>query len=241
MIATIINAVLILLGGALGLLLKNKISPHFSSAIVSALGLCVIGMGVTGLIGTNNTLCIIICMVVGTLIGEWVKIEGRMVLAGERLRTVLIRDEKGSRFAEGFVSTTILYCVGAMSVNGALEAGLNHNYSILLSKSVIDFLTSITFAAAFGVGAICAAFPVLVYQGAITLLAQRLGPSLSEAVILEMSAVGGAIVMGIGFNMLGLRKEKLRVGNMIPAIFLPIVYLPLEDWITSLFYRLTGG
>jgi len=232
-IATIFNVVMILLGGILGLLLKNKISPRFSSAIVSALGLCVIGMGITGLTGTNNTLCVIICMVAGTLIGEWVKIEGRMERAGERLRAALTRGEEGSRFAEGFVSTTILYCVGAMSVNGALEAGLNQNYSILLSKGVIDGLTAITFTAAFGVGAICAAVPVLVYQGAITLLAQRLGPHLSDAVILEMSAVGGAIVMGIGFNMLGLRKEKLRVGNMIPAIFLPIVYLPLAGWITS--------
>ena len=235
MIATFINAGLVLLGSIIGLLFKKYISDRFSSVITQALALCVLVIGITMAIQTADTLCVILCMVLGTLLGEALKIEQRLDGAGEFLRRKLIRTEgSSSRFTEGFVTATLLYCVGAMAITGSIEAGLNHNYGIIVSKGVIDGVTSITFAAAMGVGVAFSILPLILYQGAITLLASVVGPYLGEAVILEMSAVGGIAIIGIACNMLGVTKTKIKVGNMLPAIFLPIAYIPFSQWLSSL-------
>ena len=152
---------------------------------------------------------------------------------GELLRRKLIKGGGNSRFVEGFVNATVLYCVGAMSINGAIAAGINGDYSILISKSVMDMVSSITFAAAMGIGVPFAVIPILLYEGGLTLLAGVVGPYLSAAVITEMSAVGGAIIVGIGLNLLGASKEGIRVSNMLPAIFLPIAYVPLANWVAA--------
>lgn len=234
MIATLINVALILLGSLLGLLFKNRISPRFASGITFALGLCTLGIGITGMISTADTLCVIVCMVAGTLLGELIDIEKRMDAVGGLLRRKLIRGESGSRFVEGFVTASVLFCVGAMAINGAMAAGMNGNYDILISKSVMDGVTAITFSAAMGVGVAFSALPILVYEGGMTLLFGLVGRQIDPAIVNEMSAVGGTIIVGIGINMLGLPKEKLRVGNMLPAIFLPLLYLPLRDWLAGL-------
>lgn len=234
MIATVINVVLILLGSCLGLVFKNRISACFASSITFALGLCVLGIGISSMIGTADTLCVIVCMVIGTLLGELINIEKRMDSVGTLLRNKLIRGESNSRFVEGFVNCSVLFCVGAMAINGSMEAGMNGNYDILISKAVIDGVSSITFAAAMGVGVAFAAIPILFYQGGLTLIFSAVGQGMDPAVVTEMSAVGGTIIVGIGINMLGLPKEKLRVGNMLPAIFLPLAYLPLRDWLATL-------
>jgi hypothetical protein len=135
---------------------------------------------------------------------------------------------------EGFVTATVVYCVGAMAINGSIAAGLNHDYGTLVSKSVIDGVSAITFASAMGIGVAFSVVPILIYEGGITLLAGVVGPYLSTAVITEMSAVGGAIIVGIAFNLMDLGKEKIRVGNMLPAIFLPILYVPLSAAISAL-------
>ena len=228
MIATIINAGLILLGSILGLLFKNRISPRLVSGLTFALGLCVLGIGVTGMIGTGDTLCVIVCMVIGTLLGEAVDIEKRMEGLGELLRRRLIRGEGNSRFVEGFVTASVLFCVGAMAINGAMAAGMNGDYAILISKSVIDGVMAITFAAALGVGVAFSALPILAYEGGLTLIFAAVGRAMDPEVVAEMSAVGGTIIVGIGINMLGLSRERLRVGNMLPAIFLPLAYIPLS-------------
>ena len=237
MIATVINAALVLVGSILGLLLKNKISDRFSSVVTQALALCVLSIGISMAVGTQNTLCVIICMVLGVMLGEALKIEDRLDGAGEFLRRKLIKNEGGSssRFTEGFVTATLLYCVGAMAITGSIEAGLNHNYSIIVSKGVIDGVTSITFAAAMGIGVAFSILPLMIYQGAITLLAAVVGPYLPPEVITEMSAVGGIAIMGIAVNMLNVPNLKIKVGNMLPGIFLPIAYIPLVNWISSLF------
>lgn len=234
MIATIVNVALILLGSALGLIFKNRISARFASGLTFALGLCVLGIGVTSMISTADSLCVIICMVVGTLLGEAIDIEKRMDGVGELLRRRLIRGESNNRFVEGFVNASVLFCVGAMAINGSMEAGMNHNYDIIISKSVIDGVTSITFAAAMGVGVAFSALPILLYQGGLTLIFSMVGQGIAPAVVTEMSAVGGTIIVGIGINMLGLPKEKLRVGNMLPAIFMPLAYIPLSQWLGNL-------
>ena len=235
MLATLINVALILLGSILGLLFKNLISEKLSVVLTSALALCVLGIGINGMIGTKDTLCVIICMVIGTLIGEAVDIERRLEGAGELLRRKLVKGNDTSRFTEGFVTASLLYCVGAMAITGSIEAGLNQNYSILISKGVLDGVSAISFAAAMGIGVAFSSIPLFIYQGGITLLASVVGPYLGQAVITEMSAVGGTIIVALGINMLGLGKDRIKAGNMLPAIFLPIVYVPLVEWISKLF------
>ena len=235
MIATFINAGLVLLGSILGLLLKNRISDRFSSVVTHALALCVASIGISMAIGTANTLCVIICMVLGVMLGELLKIEDRLDGAGEFLRRKLVKGEGGnSRFTEGFVTATLLYCVGAMAITGSIEAGLNHNYGIIVSKGVIDGVTSITFAATMGIGVAFSVIPLTIYQGAITLLATVVGPYLPAEVITEMSAVGGIAIMGIAINMIGIPNLKIKVGNMLPGIFLPILYIPIANWLSTL-------
>ena len=234
MIATIVNVVLVLLGSILGLVFKNRISSRFSATLTSALGLCVMCIGVTSMIGTNDTLCVIVCMVAGTLLGEALRIEDRLEGIGDVLRHRLLRQGGSSRFVEGFVNATVLFCVGAMAINGSMEAGMNQNYDILISKGVIDGVTSITFAAAMGIGVAFSVVPLFLYQGGLTLIFSVVGQAMDPLVVTEMSAVGGTIIVGIALNMLGLPKEKIRVGNMLPAIFLPLGYLPLAGWLGGL-------
>lgn len=229
MVATVINVCLVLVGSLLGILFKNKISARFAEILTCALGLCVLGIGVSSMIGTQDTLCVILCMVAGTLLGEGLNIERRMDSLGEILRRRLIRGQGNSRFVEGFVTASVLFCVGAMAINGSMEAGISQKYDILISKGVIDGVTAITFAAAMGVGVAFSAVPLLLYQGGLTLIFAAVGQGMPQAVITEMSAVGGTIIVGIALNMLGLPKEKIRVGNMLPAIFLPILYIPLAE------------
>ncbi len=238
MIATIINAALVLVGSIIGLIFKNKISDRFSAVITQALALCVLGIGISNVLASTDTLCVIICLVLGTLIGELLKIEERLDGAGEFLRRKLIKQESNSRFTEGFVTATLLYCIGAMAITGSIEAGLNHNYSIIISKGVIDGVTSISFAAAMGVGVAFSIIPLMIYQGAITLLATVVGPYLGEIVIAGMTATGGTLIMGLAVNMLNIPNVKIKVGNMLPAIFLPIAYYPVLNLIQQLIAKL---
>lgn len=235
MIATIINAGLVLLGSIIGLLFKNRISDCFATVITQALALCVLGIGISNVLKSSDTLCVIICLVLGTVIGEALRIEDRLDGAGEFLRRRLIREQGNSRFTEGFVTATLIYCIGAMAITGSIEAGLNHNYSILISKGVIDGVSSITFAAAMGVGVAFSVIPLTIYQGAITLLATVVGPYLGDAVIAGMTATGGTLIVGLAINMLNIPNVKIRVGNMLPGIFLPIIYIPIVNWLGTLF------
>ena len=233
MLATYINCALVLAGSILGLLLKGKIGPRFMSAMHSAMALCVLGIGITSAIKTEHTLCLIICIVVGTCLGVALRIEQRLDSLGGWIKRRVVKKGDSSKFTEGFVTASLLYCVGSMAVMGSIEAGINHNYSILVSKGVIDGVTSISLAATTGVGVAFSVVPLLLYQGGLTLLAGLVGPLLSDMMVLEMSAVGGTIILGIGFNML-FPEKHIPVGNMLPAIFLPIAYLPLVELLGTL-------
>ncbi len=234
--ATFINAALVLLGSVIGLVFRGKIPPRFTQLITAALGLCVLVIGVDAALDTADTLCVIVCMVVGTVLGELIDIERHMDGVGEFLKARLAaKGEGNARFSEGFVSASVLFCVGAMAINGSLAAGLRGDWSIIVSKGVIDGVTSISFAAAMGVGVAFSVIPLILYQGGLTLLAGAVGPYLSPELVAEMSAVGGLLIIGIAVNMLGLGKEKIKVGNMLPAIFLPIAYLPLREFLAGLF------
>lgn len=231
MYATFINAGLVLVGSLVGLLFHQRISARLTRALNSALGLCVLGIGVSAVIGTKNTLCMILCMVVGTLLGEAVKIEDRLDGLGVLVQNKLMKGGGGDRFSEGFMNAFLLYCAGAMAITGSLNAGLTGDGTLLISKGVIDGVTSVTLASAMGVGVAFSAVPMVLFQGGMTLLASVAGPYLDPAVITEMGAVGGVLIVGIAINVLGLGREKIRVGNMLPAIFLPALYVPLAAWL----------
>jgi len=239
MIATIINCLLIVLGSACGLLLKGKLPQRFLTVLTQALGLCVVGIGMTSAIATKNTLCVVVCLVIGTILGEAINIEKRLDTVGESLRKKFEKNATGSStFTEGFVSASVLFCVGAMAIVGSINAGIHGDYAVLISKSVIDGVTAVSMTSVLGIGVAFSALPILLYQGGLTLLAGLVAPFLQQAVITEMSAVGGCIIVGIGLNMLDLPKDRLRVGNMLPAIFLPLVYLPLASYLTQIFHNL---
>ncbi len=233
--ATIINCALILLGSFFGLLLKNKISRRFTDTITQGLGLCVLGIGITSAIATENTLCVIVCMVLGTLLGEALKIEDRLDTLGDLLKAKFAKEGDSGNFTQGFVTASLLFCIGAMAVVGSIDAGIRGDYSIIISKGVIDGVSAISFAAAMGMGVAFAAVPVLLYQGGLTLLAGVVGGFLSTAVITEMGATGGAIIIGLGINMLELGSRRIKVGNMLPAIFLPLLYLPVSQALIGYF------
>ena len=213
----------------------NKINEKFTKAVISALALVTILIGLSSALGTADILCVILCMALGTIIGELIHIDDGIEGAGDFIKRKLLKGKNAeNRFTEGFVIACIVFCVGSMTIMGSFEAGINGNNSIIYAKSALDFVSSMMFAAAMGLGVPFAALFVLVFQGALTLLAGVLAPFLSVAVITEMSAVGGVILVGMGINMLELSPRRIKVANMLPAIFLPIAYVPLSNWITGL-------
>lgn len=226
MVGTLINTVAILVGTALGLLLRKGIPERLRETVVQGQGLCVILIGLSGALKTGDTLCMIICMVAGALIGAAINIEKRLNDLGTFLERKVTRGqgETGS-VAKGFVSASLLFCVGAMAIVGAMDSGLRGDHSTLIAKSALDGISAIFFASSLGIGVGLSAFAVLIYQGAIALLAMWIEPLLTETVITEMSAVGGLLIAGIGLNMI--YDKHIPVGNLLPAIFLPMLYIPL--------------
>lgn len=240
MIAAIVNAVVVVVGGLLGLLLGGRLKEHHTKTIVMALGICTAVIGITGAIKTENILLVIICLVVGTVIGELLKIESRLDTLGEWLKSKVAKKSKSStRFTEGFVTASLLFCVGSMAIMGSFDAGLRENYDTIFAKSALDCVMAVTFAATMGLGVLFSGATILIYQGALTLLAGVVVPYLSETVIMEMNAVGGVMLIGTGINILGLTKERIKVGNMLPAIILPVIWFAVEEplqelWISVL-------
>jgi len=230
--AVFVNMATVLLGSAVGILFRNKIKQSFINTIISALALVTILIGITSAIKTADILCVIICMALGTLIGELLRIDDRIEGAGDFIKARLLKGKAvGGRFTEGFVTACIVFCVGSMTIMGSFEAGINGDFDIIFAKSALDFVSSMMFAAAMGLGVPFAALFILVFQGGLTLLAGVISPYLSPAVVTEMSAVGGVILMGMGINMLELSEKRIKVANMLPAVFLPVAYLPLAELI----------
>ena len=236
MLAVFVNMATVLIGSAIGILFRKRIKESYTKAIITALALVTIVIGVTSAITTQNLLCVIVCMALGTMLGELLRLDDRINGAGDWLKNKVLKGKaEGSRFTEGFVSACILFCVGSMTIMGSLEAGVNRNYSIIFAKSALDFVSSMMFGAAMGIGVPFSALFILVFQGGLTLLAGLVSPYLSQAVITEMTAAGGTILIGMGLNMLELSEKRIKVANMLPAIFLPIAYVPFANWISSLF------
>lgn len=236
MLAVFINMFAVLAGSIIGTIGGSKISEKYTKVIITAIGLTTFVIGIKSCIGTSDTLIIMICLILGTVIGVALKLNDRIDSAGETIKAKLSsRKISAGKFTEAFATTSVLFCVGTMTVMGSIEAGINKDYSIIIAKSVMDFISSIIYSATLGVGVFFSAFTVLIVQGLITLLAQFAAPLLTAEVINEMNAVGGAIFIGMSVNLLDISDRKIKVADMLPAIFLPIIYIPVANWISGLF------
>ncbi|MGI5976475.1 MAG: DUF554 domain-containing protein [Candidatus Limivicinus sp.] len=236
MLATIVNAAGIILGGLIGSFFGAKISKKYTGAIMTVMALICAVIGIQGAAGTKDILLVVLCLVLGTVLGAALNLDERINKSGDKLKAKLSGTKLGrGRFADAFVTASLLFGVGTMAILGSIQAGLNHDYSILFTKTVMDFASAVAFSAALGPGVIFSALPVFIFQGAVTLLAGAAEPYLGQYVIDSMTAVGGPIFIAMSVNLLGLREERIKVGDMLPAILLPIIYVPLSRYIVSLF------
>lgn len=227
LLGTIVNCAGILAGCALGLVLGRLIPSRLAEAVTKAVALCVFYIGVSGMLADENTLAMILSMVAGTVLGELLRLDDRLQALGGAVERRFAAHGLRGRISEGFVTASLLFCVGAMAIVGSLESGLSGNHETLFAKSILDAVSSVVYGSTMGFGVALSALPVLLYQGAITLGASLLAPVLTEGVIAEMKAVGSLLILALSLNMLGL--TRIRVMNSVPAVFLPILLLPLME------------
>jgi len=220
MLGTIVNFLAIILGSMVGLILKKGIKEKISNTVMSGLALCVIFIGISSTTKVNNMLLVIFSIVIGAGIGEGIDIDRLLQRLGDNIEKRF--KNRNLKISEGFVTASLVYCVGSMAIIGALEGGLQGKHDILFAKSVIDGISSIIFASSLGIGVMLSSVAVLLYQGIITLMATLLKGILIQAVITDMTVIGGLLIMGLGLNMLGV--TKIKVANLLPAVFVPIVY-----------------
>lgn len=225
MLGTIVNVAAILFGGIIGLLFGKALPDKMKNTIIQGIGLAVILIGLSMAMKTNEALVVIASLVLGGIIGELIDIEYQLEKCGNWMARKSSKGDGGSNFTKGFVSASLMYCVGAMAIMGALESGLKGQHDILFAKSMLDGISSIVLASSMGIGVLVSALPVLIYQGGITLLAVFLQGVLTDAVVAEMSATGGLLIVGIGINLLGIME--IKVGNLLPGIIMAIPLTPL--------------
>ena len=223
MLGTIVNSIAIIFGALLGIIIKKGMKEKYKTTVMDGIGLSVVIIGIMGGIESNNIILIIASIVVGSIVGEILDIDSKLENLGNNMEK---RFGKGdSNFSKGFVTASLVYCIGAMAIVGALESGLTGNHETLFAKSILDGITAIIFSSTFGIGVAFAAIPVFIYQGIITLLANSAKDLLTTNVINEMSAVGGILILAIGINILGIKK--IKVANMLPSIIIPLIYLTI--------------
>lgn len=224
MFGTLINTVVVLIGAAIGLLIGKGIPERITGTVIKAFGLVTLYIGISGALEGQNPYVLILSIALGTIVGEALDLQKGIERFAHKLEERVSRGGE-SQVAKGFITATLLFCMGAMAIVGSIEGGLRGDHTMILTKSTLDFIASILLASSLGIGVAFAAGAVLVYQGSIVLLAGLVAPFLSDAVITEISAVGSILLMGLAFNMLDL--TELRIMNFIPAIILPIVLTPL--------------
>lgn len=226
MTGTIINVVTVAVGGGLGLLVGSRLPERSRRTVMDGIGLVTMVLGLDMALKTENALVVLLSMLMGALVGEWARIEDRLAALGDSLKARL-GGGGGARFTEGFVAASLLFCVGPMAILGSINDGLRGDYSLLAVKSVLDGFAAMAFASTMGVGVLFSTVTVLVYQGAITLLAGTAESVLTPPLIAELTATGGVMVLGIGVRLLNLRD--IRVGNFLPAlVFAPLVLALFE-------------
>jgi uncharacterized membrane protein YqgA involved in biofilm formation len=225
MLGTFVNTVAIIAGSLVGLTFGRFVPKKNIETLIHAASLAVILIGLKMAWKTDAFIIVICSLAFGSIMGELIGIEDRMNRLGKWLEEKF--SESGGDISKGFVTTSLLYCVGSMAIVGSLESGLTGNHDTLFAKSVLDGLGSIIFSASLGVGVLFSAVSVFLYQGFITVSASFVKQFLTTEVIAQMSAVGGLLIVAMGFNML--EMVKIKVGNILPAIFFPLVYFILKQ------------
>lgn len=231
-LGTMVNVLAIIIGGTAGFFVKKGLPERYKTTIMQTLGLSVMIIGISGTLQGLYQIIdggkldrvymtgMILSLVTGSILGEFLKIEERLDKLGEWFQKKFAKGE--STFAKGFVTASLVYCVGAMAVVGSLEDGLYQKTDILFAKSMLDGISAIVFAATLGIGVAFSSIPILVYQGSMTILAGMLKPLLTDVVVSQMSLVGNVLILAIGINILEIKR--IKVGNMLPAIFMPLLY-----------------
>ena len=228
---TLINAALILLGGIIGLVFKKAVSKEMEFSIHKATGVAVLIIGICGVlsamlkaedgvISSSGELILVVSLALGTFIGELLKLEQRLNQGCKWIESKC----KMSNFSTGFITATMIYCIGAMAIVGSINDGLLGDSSTLITKGIIDGITSVVLAASLGYGVLFSAIPILIYQGSMTLLAAQLENVLVGELLSNICMVGYALVMCIGINFLTNDDKKIKTVNMLPALLVPVVY-----------------
>lgn len=230
MLGTIVNAGAIFIGGSIGALFGKRLSERYSEIVLNAIALSVILVGLLNAFETRNVLLLIVSMAIGSLLGEFINIEARLNKFGNGVQKKL--NSKDGKLAEGFVMATLVYCVGSMAILGSIESGVSGNHTTLFAKAILDGVSGLVFASTLGFGVALSALSVLLYQGIITILAGQMSSILTDIMISELTAVGGLLIMTIGLNIL--KVTKVKVGNMLPAVFIPVVFYLILPYIKSL-------
>lgn len=223
MLGTIVNAAAIIIGSLTGIFLEKGISQRYKDIIMHGLGFTVALIGAKMAIQTHNELIIVFSMVSGAMIGETLNIDKILMNLGNKLNELVKAKEDG--FVRAFVTSSLVYCVGAMAVMGSLESGLTGQHKILFAKATIDGISSVIFASTMGIGVAFSSLAVLVYQGGITLLASTVKSLMTEPVLTEMTATGGLLILAIALNILGVKEFK--VANLLPALVTAILITAL--------------
>ncbi len=221
MLGTIVNTAAIISGGFIGLLLKGKFSSRIQETVMQGISLAVMLIGLKmafSLDKSNGTILIIFSLVIGGIIGEIINIEKKLNNIGDWLKKRFGNDEF---FVQGFVQTSLIYCVGAMAIMGAIQDGLNNDPSLLFTKSLLDGTSSIAFATTYGAGVLFSSLPVFIYQGLITILASYAQQILTESMIMGMTATGGLLIFAIGLNIM--KVTVLKIGNLLPSLLIAII------------------
>ncbi|MFP4697586.1 MAG: DUF554 domain-containing protein [Eubacteriales bacterium] len=227
-IGTLVNVGAIILGGVIGLFVKNGLPEKVKRTIMQALGLSVIFIGVMGVLdasekiisldGFDPIMTMILCLIIGGVIGELIDVEDKLDKLGKYIQSKV---GNTGDFVKGFVTASLIFCIGAMAIVGALEDGLLQNPQKLYAKAILDGVAAIVFTTTLGIGVIFSIIPVFIYQGGITLLSSLIEPVLTDVVIFQMSLVGNVLIFAIGINILEI--TKIKIGNLLPAIFIPLI------------------
>ena len=216
MTGTILNVGAVLAGSALGLVVGARMPERVRETLMDGIGLVVLLLGMQMALETDNSLIVLVSILVGGAVGELLDIEGRLASLGDAIKTRV--GSAAPRFTEGFVAASVLFCIGPMAIIGSVNDGLRGDYSVLAVKSVLDGVSALAFSTTMGLGVAFSVLPMLVYQGGLTLLAGLAQSLLSDAMVTEMTAAGGVLILGIGLRLLHLRQ--VRVANFVPALVL---------------------
>ena len=237
MLGVLVNTATVLVGSLIGLLCKKGIPERVEQAVMTAIALCTVYMGISGAMSGKNTLVMILSMIVGATVGTLLDIDGGINRLGSWVENRFRKKQRDAiSVAEGFVTASLLFCVGAMTIVGSLNSGLHGDHSLIFTKSLLDLFSSMMLAASLGIGVLCSAAFVFLFQGALVMLSQLIEPFLTELAIAEITCVGSLMILALGLNLLGI--TKIKVANMLPAMAVAPLALALYDriavWIGTL-------